>query len=726
MAEPMLKPTFPEQNKPKPQAFSLSEAFRQAVTFHQQGQLAQAELLYQSILEGRPDHFDALHLLGIVRCQQARYDEAIVFLRSALAIEPTSAAANCDLGNALQALNRHDEAIASYDQALAIKPDHAETLNNRGSALQALNRHDEAIASYDQALAAQPDYVDALYNRGNALQDLSRHDEAIASYDKALAIRSDFADALNNRGVSLQDLGRHDEAVASYDKALAIRPDFADAFNNRGVLLQDLGRYDEAVASYEKVLAIEPGYPYAFEVLFHQKQLVCDWSDLESQAAILSGRVRDRKSFVGPWVFVSSSRDPGAQLLCARQYVADMTQNVEMLPRREERYAHSKIRIAYLSADFREHAVAYLTAELFEQHDRSGFEVTGVSCGPDDKSEMRARLKAGFDRFLDVREKSDIEVAQWLRDNEIDIAVDLTGHTRSGRLKILACRPAPIQVNYLGYPGTMGASFIDYILADEFIVPRSARVHYSEKVVYLPDCYQVNDSKRKIAERTPTRSEAGLPGQGFVFCCFNTGFKITPAFFDVWMRLLRRVEGSVLWLLGGNTSVESNLRREAAKRGVAPDRLVFAPRLKYADYLARYRLADLFLDTLPYNAGATASDALWAGLPVLTCSGEAFAARMAGSLLRAVGLPELVTDTLEQYEALALKLARDGRLLHELREKLRQNRSTAPLFDTRRFRRHIEAAYRTMWEIWQSGEQPRSFAVESVEARPQDDVNKFM
>lgn len=684
-AETMLKPPFSEQDKPRPHAFSLSQALRQAMTFQQQGQLAQAELLYQAILKGQPDHFDALHLLGIVRCQQSRYDEAVVFLRRALAIELASAAANCDLGNALQALNRHDEAIASYDQALAIKPDHAETLNNRGSALQALNRHDEAIASYDQALAAQPGYVDALYNRGNALQDLSRHDAAIASYDQALALRPDFADALNNRGVSLQDLNR----------------------------------YDEAIASYEKVLALDPGYPFAFEVLFHQKQLVCDWSELERQAAVLSGRVRDRKSFVGPWVFISASSDPEAHLLCARQYVADMTQNVEMLPGRGERSAHSKIRVAYLSADFREHAAAYLTAELFEQHDRSGFEVIGVSFGPDDKSGMRARLEAGFDRFLDVRGKSDIEVARWLRDNEIDIAVDLTGHTRSGRLKILACRPAPIQVNYLGYPGTMGASFIDYILADEFVVPESARVHYSEKVVYLPDCYMVNDSRRRIAERTPTRSEAGLPGQGFVFCCFNTGFKITPAFFDVWMRLLRRVEGSVLWLLGGNTSIERNLRREAAKRGVSPDRLVFAPRLKYADYLARYRLADLFLDTLPYNAGATASDALWAGLPVLTCSGEAFAARMAGSLLRAVGFPELVTDSLEQYEALALKLACDERLLRELREKLQRNRLTAPLFDINRFRRHLESAYRTMWEIWQSGEPPQSFAVEPVAAGPE-------
>jgi len=324
---------------------------------------------------------------------------------------------------------------------------------------------------------------------------------------------------------------------------------------------------------------------------------------------------------------------------------------------------------------------------------------------------MRSRLVKGFDRFIDVREKSNDDVAALLGALEVDIAIDLKGFTRDSRMGIFAHGAAPIQVNCLGYPGTIAAPFIDYIIADEFVIPREHQIHYAEKVVYLPDCYQVNDSKRTISERTPIRTEVGLPEQGFVFCCFNNSYKITPGIFDIWMRLLQKVEGSVLWLYQRNAETISNLRREAQARGVAPDRLVFASKVKLEDHLARHRLADLFLDTLPYNAHTTASDALWAGLPVVTCAGTTFAGRVAGSLLRAVGLPELVTSTLEDYEALALRLATDESLLRKLKEKLARNRLSAPLFNTDRFRRHIEAAYTTMWEIHQRGEEPRTFAV---------------
>jgi protein O-GlcNAc transferase len=399
------------------------------------------------------------------------------------------------------------------------------------------------------------------------------------------------------------------------------------------------------------------------------------------------------------------------QLQAARHFAQDTIRRAPKPLWNGSVWRNDRIRIAYLSGDFRRHPVGHLVVDLLERHDRARFEVIGVSFGPDDRSDLRARIASAFDRFIDVRTRSDREVAQLLLDLRVDIAVDLTGHTKGSRPAILAFRPAPIQACYLGFPGTMGVDFIDYILADATVIPADRQQFYAEKVVQLPDCYLPHDGKRTIAAHTPSRQELGLP-EGFVFCCFNNSWKITPALFDVWMRLLRAVEGSVLWLTRDSPEAESNLRREAAARGVDPARLVFAGRLpRTEDFLARQRAADLFLDTLPYNAHATASDALRVGLPVLTCRGESFSGRVAASLLEAVGLPELATHSLAEYESLALRLARDPSALRALSERLEQNRATSLLFDTDRLRRHIEAAYRTMWEIWQRGERPRSFAV---------------
>ncbi|HMH18234.1 MAG TPA: hypothetical protein VK572_08810, partial [Burkholderiales bacterium] len=436
------------------------------------------------------------------------------------------------------------------------------------------------------------------------------------------------------------------------------------------------------------------------------------WHERGARVETLRGHVREGRSIVDPFAFLVACQELDEQKLCAEHYLADALPEGLPVPYRSGRVRHDKIRVAYLSSDFHEHATAQLAAGLFELHDRSRFETIGVSFSPDDGSEMRKRVSGSFGRFSDVRAMSDAEVAHLLRELEVDIAVDLKGYTKGSRPGILAHRSAPIQVSYLGYPGTMGAGFIDYILADEFILPPQHQGFYTEKAVYLPGSYQVNDSKKRIAERAPTRAEAGLPQEGFVFCCFNISYKIQPPMFDIWMRLLCLAPGSVLWLLRDNALAEENLRKEARARGVEPHRLVFASRMKLDEHLARHRLADLFLDTLPYNAHTTASDALWAGLPVLTCAGGAFAGRVAGSLLHAVGLPELVTQSLEEYEALALTLASEPPRLGEIRRKLERNRATAPLFDTDRFRRHLESAYTTMWDIWQRGEQPRAFAVD--------------
>jgi len=734
----------PKQSKPL-QSPEIANALQKAVALHQQGQLAQAARLYQTILRQAPNHIGAQRLLGLIECQRGNFTAAVQLIGQALKLDPKDASAHSLIGYALLELKRFEEALASCDRALAIKPDFPEALNNRGIALLGLTRHEEALASCDRALGIRPDFAEALINRGNALLQLARHEEALASCDRALAIRPDYAEALNNRGLALLALARHGEALASYGRALAIKPDYVEALSNRGNVLLELRRHEEALANhgralairpdhagalnnrgnallelrrheeaakdFERLLAVKSDWDYAQGNMLHSQLNCCDWKDYSRNVELIVNDVVAGKRAAHPFIFLSVSEAPRDQLQCARTFSRDRYAASAHALWKGERYHHERIRVAYLSADFHRHAVAYLTAGLFEAHDKSRFEITAISFGPDSKDDMRTRLETSFDHFIDVRSKSDRDVALLLKELEIDIALDLKGYTEHGRTGILAFRAAPVQVNFLGYPGTMGADYIDYILADRFVIPKDLHSFYTEKVAYLPDTYQANDSKRRISEHTPTRAEAGLPETGFVFCSFSDSYKITPPVFDAWMRLLHQVAGSVLWLLGGNAAAIRNLRRNAERRGVAPDRLVFAPRVKLEDHLARHRLAGFFLDTLPYNAHTTASDALWAGLPVVTCVGSSFAARVAGSLLNAVGLAELITDNLEDYEALALKLVRDKNLLAAIKAKLAQNRETFPLFDTDRFRQHIESAYETMWERYQRGEPPASFTV---------------
>jgi predicted O-linked N-acetylglucosamine transferase (SPINDLY family) len=690
----------------------LPEALTRAVAAYQAGKIPETVRICKKIMDAAPDCFDALHLLGVVEAERGHLERGHRLISRALKLNPRSAPAYLDLGNALLALQRPQEALAGYDKALAIKPDFAEALNNRGNALFALNRPEEALASYDKALAIKPAYAKALNNRGNALFALKRYDEALASYDKASAIEPNHPDTLSNRGNVLLELNRPQEALASYDRALAIKPDFAGAMNSRGNALVTLGYHDRAIADFERVLRINPDYPYTRGKLLRLRMQSCDWASYEREVSLVTAGVRAGKRSDQPFSFLALSESAGDQLLCSQIFAKDKCPPSPVPVWQGERYRHDRIRVAYLSADFHDHPMALLMAGLFELHDRSRFETIAVSFGPESQSEIRKRLEGAFERFIDVRQRSDRDAAGLLRELEVDIAVDLMGFTTGCRPQILALRPSPIQVNYLGFPGTTGADYMDYIIADRLVIPEEHHRHYSEKVVYLPDTFQANDSKRRISERTPTRAEARLPAAGFVFCSFNNNYKINPRIFDIWMRLLKEVEDSALWLLEGNPAVVPNLRREAAERGVAPERLVFAPRAELEDYLARFRLADLFLDTLPFNAGATASDALWAGLPVVTCLGSTFAGRMAGSLLTAIGLPELVTRSLDAYEALALKLAKDRNMLEALKAKLVHNRAAFPLFDTNRFRRHIEAAYEMMWERYQRREPPQNFAVQ--------------
>jgi protein O-GlcNAc transferase len=667
---------------------------------------------YDRALAIEPDNPEFLYERGNTLRGLQRFEAAVASYDAALALKPDYADAHNNRGIALSNLRRNAEAIESYDRALALNPKDATTYSNRGNTLQEQKRYTEALASYDAALAIQPDYAEAHNNRGLALWKLKRFVDALASYNTALALKPDYIEAVINRGPLLWDFGRRDEALGAYDAALAMRPDHAELLYNRGLMLQDSGRHDAAIGDFEGALRVNPSYKYLAGLLLHTKMQCCDWRGWADSVRRLERDVRDGACASNPFALLGLSTSARDQLLCAQTWVRNKCPAAASPLWQGEASANDKIRVAYLSADFRDHPMAVLMAGVFERHDRARFETTALSFGVDTPSEMRTRLKAAFDRFIDVRHDSDEEAAVRLRDLKVDIAVDLMGFTRDARTGILALRPAPVQVNYLGLNATMGADYIDYILADRYVIPEPSRSCYSERVVYLPETFLANDSVRQIDSARLNRAGAGLPETGFVFCAFNNSYKITPIMFDVWMRLLQALEGSVLWLADGlNAAVAPNLRREAQQRGIAPNRLIFAPRMPYRQYLANYQLADLFLDTVPFNGCTTASDALWSGLPLVTISGETFVSRMAGSLLHGIGLAELVTGSLAEYEALARRLAQEPEFLAAIRAKLGRNRATSAVFDAQRFCRDLEAAYEIMWQRHRRGEPPASFAV---------------
>jgi predicted O-linked N-acetylglucosamine transferase (SPINDLY family) len=662
-----------------------------------QGRFAEALENYDRALAIKPDYAAALTKRGLVLRDLGRLPEALDSVDRALALNANYAEGLSTRGAILSDLGRPDEALASYDRALAVARDYPDVWSNRALTLKTMKRPVEALASVERALALHPGFAEAHNNRGIILFDLRRVADALASYSQALALRPDYAEAFNNRAVALWSLKRFADSLADCDSALAIRPAFADALYNRGNALLEMGRPQDALENYEQALAADPNHPNALSGLANAAMTIGDWTRTAKLTDRLKQEVRAGTSVIQPFVLMGYWDDNQLQLRCSQNYVRQTGPGPQPHMWKGERYAHERIRIAYLSADFHQHVTAALTVEMFERHDRGQFETIAVSFGPDDGSAMRARLIGAFDRFHDARLQTDREVAALLRRWEVDIAVDLGGHTSGARPWVLAHRPAPVQAKYMGYPGTSGSDFIDYIIADRIVVPPDQDRFFSEKIIALPDTLWVTDTT-SAALPAPTRSEAGLPETGFVFCCFNHNWKITAPLFDIWMRLLDKVEGSVLWLLQGNDAIRANLRREAQARGVDPMRILFASRTTPELHLARQQLADLFLDTLPYNAHTTASDALWAGLPVVTTPGHSFPARVAASILTAAGLPELIAPNLAAYEALAWELAADPDRLRAIRETLARNRQIAPLFDTARFTRNLEAAYRAMLE----------------------------
>lgn len=683
---------------------SPEQLFSQATTLHQQGRVADANALYEQLLQHFPDNPDILHLHGLACHQLGQYARAANLLRRAIACRPSALLFHLGLAGALHAAHDYPTAETACRAALAIDPNHAEAHNHLGVMLKAQGKLGDAEHAFRSALALRPDYTEAWNNLGNILRHAGRLADAEDAYGQALALAPKVAETWNNLGNVLQQRYRLKEAEASYRKAIALRGDLGDAWFNLGVVLGETGRLEEAIASHARALELDHANTPALDEMVHLMQRACLWDDLAPLTEELLRRFRSGEAELNPYSLLELPASAADQLRCAEQQANKMQMRVMA----RQPYTHrprqrEKIRIGYLSYDYRQHPVAFLIGELFELHDRSRFETFAFAIGPDDQSPIRRRFEQSVDQFIDLTQLGTVEAAARIHELQIDILVDLTGYTTGARSELLALRPAPIQVNWLGYPGTMGAAFVDYIIADNIIIPPELERYYTETVVRMPHCYQINDRQRFLAEHAPTRSACGLPDTGMVFCCFNHTHKILPEMFDVWMRILSRVPGSVLWLLESNPLAAQNLRREAEARGIAPDRLVFAPRAPLPEHLARYRVADLALDTFPYNSHTTASDALWTGCPLVTCMGETFASRVAASLLHAVDLDGCITNSLAEFEHLAVTLAQNDDKLAAMRSHLTQQRSQLALWDTPRFVRDLEAAYAQMIASWNAG-----------------------
>ncbi len=668
----------------------------------------------EAALALKPHFPEALCNHGHALCALGRPLEALASYERAVALAAGFYDAHLGRTRALLSLGRNAEALVSCERLLQLGPRSIDAWCLRGSILLRFKRADEALAAFDQALAIAPRSAEAHNNRGTALRDLRLPSEALAAYEQALRLRPEFPEVWCNVANIAMDAGRYEQALAHCERALGIQPDHLEALNLKGTALRVLKRYAEAAATYEKILTAAPLFGQAQSHCLSARASLCDWFQRDEFSRSIIERVASGESASAPHAFLWICDSALAQLQCASLYSRDQFPASAPLWR-GERYIHERLRIAYLSADFTDHPVAHLIAGVIERHDRSRFETFGFSLYRDPAGgAMQLRMQRAFEHYYEVSDAGDREIGMMLREREIDVAIDLTGHTRGGRLGIFACRPAPVQVSHLGFAGTSGAPYMDYLVADRVVIPSGNDQYFSERIIRMPHSFLPNDDSQQIEPEAPTRRDLGLPESGFVFCAFNNAYKLNPTMFEVWMALLREAPASVLWLRGSE-AVAANLVREAQARGVDGGRLIFAPRIQaMAAHLARYRQADLFLDTLPYGAHATARDALWAGLPVLTCVAGGFASRVAASLLAGLGMPELVAENLQDYASRALQFAKAPAACADLRAKLARQRATRPLFDTDLYRRHLESAYVSVYEHQRQGKPPQSFNVPSL------------
>jgi len=732
---------------------NLAEAHNRIGTgLEELGKVNEAVESYQKAIEINPDFSEAFNNLGNAFKYLGQLDESVKSYQKALEINPDYPALHSNLGNVYKEIGQLDDALNSYLKGLTYNPEYIDLLNNLGVVFNELGQLDKAVNSYKRAILLEPDYAEAHNNLGVTYNKLGQLEQAIKSYERALAINPDFpdpynnltiiyrkqglineviesfkkaidsmakvlainpddADTHNNMGIALYELERLDDAAESYQKAIAIKPNFSDAHCNLGAVFQKLKRCEDAIKSFEKAFVIKPDIDYILGNILGAKIHCCNWDDLTSLLDDAKKKIVNNEKVIDSFVLMGLVDDPALLRKVTELKISSDHPQSNVLPKIELYPKHKTIRIGYFSADFRDHPVGFLTAELYEVHDRNHFEIHAFSFGPDTNDDMNLRIKAGVDHYHDVDLMSHEEIVLLARSLEIDIAVDLGGFTAESRPDVFAMSAAPIQLSYIGFLGTMGADYYDYLIADSVMIPKKNQKYYSEKIVYLPS-FQVNDSTAISPEINLTRKEVGLPEEGFVFCCFNNTYKFTPAVFDSWARILKSVEGSLLSIYVDNKSAELNLTKEITLRGINPLRLIFGERLKRSDYMARYRTADLFLDTHPYNAGTTASDALRMGLPIVTLKGISFNSREAASILSALNLHELITNSPEEYESLAIELASNPDKLKIIKDKLASNLSTAPLYNTPLFTKNLESAFTEMYENHHKGLEPDHIYVE--------------
>lgn len=692
--------------------------YNMGVLLQGMGRNEEAAQSYGAAAQAQPDYGDALFNLGVVLNLLGRFGEAADAFDKLLKQAPRDPQAWFNSGLAHYWNGNFERSLAAIDQALSLAPRSPDARCARAMVLEALGRPDDAARDYEQAFAGGFKDAQAFNRYGNLLLGLGRTSDAVRALSIAAELAPDVADILNSRGVALGQLGEAKLALVDFRKALALKPDLIEAASNAADSAVRLGLADEALSFFRQALnfpALTPSEKQARDNalgsnIFFRRQL-CLWDELGELERDAAERVRNDGASLDPFKAVTFWDDLGLHKLCADRAAA-AGPAIAAMTRAAPARRSGKLRIGYLSADFHDHATTRLMAELFELHDRSRFDVVAYSYGRDDGSAMRKRVVAAFDNFNDIATSSDHQIAEKIAADDVHLLIDLKGRTREARLGILKYRPAPVAAHYIGFPGTIGGGLVDYMIADAVTVPFEQAAHYSEAIVHLPHCYQVNDRHRSVAE-TPTRSSCGLPDNAFVLCGFAQPFKLSPEVLDVWARILTQVPGSVLWMLAYNDEMQANVRREVEARGIAAERLIFAAPADLPEHLARQKLADLYLDTWPYGAHTSASDALWVGLPVVTSPGGSFASRVSASLLESIRAPELIAASADDYAEIAVRLARAPAELAALRRKLEHNRGTAPLFDTDLFRRGIEAAYLQMWEIFERGEKPRHFAVDA-------------
>ena len=696
------------------------------IALHQIGEMRQAKEACEKAVTLKPDYAEAFFNMGNVLKDQGKLEEAIETYNKALSLKPDYAEAHNNMGVALQEQGKLEDAIEAFNKALLLKPDYAEAFFNMGLAFKGQGKLEDALEAYKKALSMKPAYAQVYNNIGNVLQDQGKMHDALAAYKKALALNPAIAEAYVSMGNVFLVQEKFEDATVAYNKAISIKPDLAQAHNNLGNVLKSQGKLDKAIESYETALSLKPDHSAARAQKLHQQAHICDWSTIEANSLQI-GDLIAVDEIVPVFPILSLDDSPKRQLTLAKKNSKTFRElkplkkfNVQADDTVAKKQLNKdlgadqmlkRIKLGFFSPVFHQNPVSILSARVLELLDQEKFEMFIFAYGKIVNDQYIDRLIKSGAQLIDASELTDKEIAELALEKDIDIAIEFNGFLQNGRLGILAHRPSPIQINYLAYPGTMGSDFYDYIIADEVVIPNENKEYYSENIIHLPNCYMPQDNTRRISKRPVSRTDFGLPENGFVFCCFNNSFKISPREFDIWAMLLDKVNGSVLWLMKSNKWSERNLRNEASKRGVDPNRLVFADKLPLEEHLGRLRLADLFLDTFNFNAHTTASDALWAGVPIVTKIGKSFAARVAGSLLTAIELTELITTTEKEYEELALSLATDSNKFMKIKSKLAEKKNSASLFDTEAYTKNLELAFVHAYQRYKDGLPPAEFKV---------------